>query len=226
MATTADYALDWVDRFDGTSAYLKRRPLPPATWRQLQADIDTIPDHVPADGTDVLITGSLRQATAFAVGGALRMVTGTDIAINQRGQLWSSRTPYTSPLLPATAEHPLDLGNDLAVALAIATDPTDDIFAFLSDQDVPVARLLVLTPATGTCDIAIPDPATAAAFTVGIRDTIRRHSNNNPRIHLFLAGPTGLALLLGHRWNALRPTTIYEDIRQQPRYEPALTLDA
>ncbi|MFF1446245.1 hypothetical protein [Streptomyces sp. NPDC058295] len=43
MAEDADYAVDWTDRFEGASAYLKRRPLAPATWAQLQADIEAAP---------------------------------------------------------------------------------------------------------------------------------------------------------------------------------------
>jgi SMODS-associated and fused to various effectors sensor domain/TIR domain len=226
MAATADHALDWVDRFDGDSDFVKRRPKPPATWQQLQTDIEAIPHHLPADRPHVLLTGSVRQATAFAVGGALRMVTGIDIAVNQRGQLWSSTTPYAAPLTPTATEHSVDQGNDLAIALAIATDLTTDVLTYLHDQHIPAARLLVLRPASGTCDISIPDPATAVAFTIGVRDTIRTHSNPHRRIHLFLAGPLGIALLLGHRWNCLRPTTVYEDVRRQPRYEPAFTLDA
>ena len=49
---------------------------------------------------------------------------------------------------------------------------------------------------------------------------------NNPRVHLFLAGPLGLALLLGHRWNRERPTVVYEDVQNELTYEAAFTLDA
>jgi len=35
----------------------------------------------------------------------------------------------------------------------------------------------------------------------------------------------GLALLLGHRWNRVAPTTIYEDI-QAAGYEAAFTITA
>jgi hypothetical protein len=35
----------------------------------------------------------------------------------------------------------------------------------------------------------------------------------------------GLALLVGHRWNRVGPTTIYEDIASLG-YEPAFTISA
>jgi hypothetical protein len=46
-----------------------------------------------------------------------------------------------------------------------------------------------------------------------------------PRVHLFLAGPMGLSLLLGDRWNLVAPTTVYEDIAAIG-YEPAFTVSA
>ena len=36
----------------------------------------------------------------------------------------------------------------------------------------------------------------------------------------------GLALLLGNRWNRLRPTTVYEDVNTQQVYEKAFVIDA
>lgn len=69
LAAQAAYAIDWVDRFDGPDAYAKRRPRPPATWQQLQADIEDIPARLGA-ASHVAITGSLRLAPAFIVGAA------------------------------------------------------------------------------------------------------------------------------------------------------------
>jgi len=49
--------------------------------------------------------GSLRLAPAFVVGAAFRMVAGSDFAVAQREQLWSSTAAYDSPLTPAVDEH-------------------------------------------------------------------------------------------------------------------------
>jgi hypothetical protein len=48
LAAQAAYAIDGVDRFDGPDAYTKRRPKAPATWQQLQADIEDIPARLGA----------------------------------------------------------------------------------------------------------------------------------------------------------------------------------
>lgn len=226
MAGDADHTIDWVDRFDGQSAFLKRRPLPPATWTDLQAEVEAVPHRLPPGSTAVAITGSLRQATAFLTGSTLRMVTGIDLAVDQRGQLWSSAAHYEAPARPQEAEHLLGQGPDLAVAIAVATDPTDDVLDFLHAEALPVDRLLVLRPAGGAQDNAVPTAAAANALAVGLRDAVRRASKDSPRIHLFLAGPMGLAMLLGHRWNRLRATVVYEDVGSQEGYEAAFTVDA
>lgn len=227
-ASDADHALDWVDRFEGDSPYTKRRPRPPATWEQLQRDIEAIPGQLTPGAAAIAITGTFRLAPAFLTGSAFRMVTGVDVGILQRGQLWNSNEAYDAPLAPDIGENELAQGDDLAVAVAIATDPTDDVLTFLREQALPVRRLLTLYPPGGPKDNAVPDAATASALAVGIRDTLRgtlrRASRQTPHIHLFQASPRGLAVLLGHRWNRLRPTTVYEDTATT--YDAAFTVDA
>jgi hypothetical protein len=115
LAAQAAYAIDWVDRFDGPNAYAKRRPKAPATWRQLQADIEGIPARLGA-ASHIAITGSLRLAPAFTVGAALRMVTNTDITVMQRSTPWPSDAPYTAPIAPTSTEYGIGQGEDVAIA--------------------------------------------------------------------------------------------------------------
>jgi hypothetical protein len=224
LAAQAAYAIDWVDRFDGTDAYLKRRPKAPATWRQLQADIEDIPARLGA-ASHVAITGSLRLAPAFTVGTALRMVTNTDVAVMQRGAPWRSDAPYDTPITPTITEYDLGQGQDLAIAIEVATSMTSDVEAFLRDRNVPVARLVVLAPPGGPRDNAVAGPEQACALTVGLRDAARRAARGCTQVHLFLAAPMGLALLLGHRWNRIAPTVVYEDLAALG-YEAAFRVSA
>jgi SMODS-associated and fused to various effectors sensor domain len=224
LAAQAHYALDWVDRFDGADAYQKRRPKPPATWQRLQDDIDTIPTRVSA-ASHVVVTGSLRLASAFAVGAALRMVTNTDVAVVQRGALWNSDAPYEAPITPTISEYEIEQGDDLAVAVEVATPIVSDVLRFLRDMHIPAHQLIVVAPPGGARDNAVCGPGDACALAVGIRDVVRRLLPGHPKVHLFLAGPMGLALLLGHRWNRVAPTVIYEDLSALG-YEAAFTVSA
>jgi hypothetical protein len=224
LADRAVYALDWVDRFDGKDANLKRRPKPPATWGQLQDDIEQIPGHL-GSATRLVVTGSMRLAPAFAVGATLRMVTGLDVATMQRGVLWGSDAQYAAPSMPLVTERAIDQGADLAIAFEIATPIGNDVFTFLHEQGVPVRRLVVVGPSGGPRDNAVAGPEDACALAVGIRDAVRREVKGSPRVHLFLAGPMGLVLLIGHRWNRIAPTVVYEDVSGLG-YEAAFTVSA
>ena len=108
-------------------------PNPPATWQQLQADIEDIPARL-GSASHVAITGSLRLAPAFTVGAALRMVTSTDIAIMQRGVPWPSDAPYSAPITPASTEYDIGQGKDLAIAIEVATTMTTDVQTFLQRE--------------------------------------------------------------------------------------------
>lgn len=222
----ADYALDWTDRFEGDDPFTKRRPAPPATWAQLQADIEQASHRLPRETTAIALTGSMRLAPAFLVGASFRMVAGTDLAVSQRGQLWSTDEPYDAPLKPLEEEVSLDLGNELAVAVAVAADLAPDVEQFIREQNLPAKTLLVLRPPGGTNDHSVPDTATANALATGMRDAARRACRDTDKIHLFLSSPMGLALMLGHRWNRLRTTTVYEDLNRTPMYEAAFTIRA
>jgi hypothetical protein len=224
LSPQAAFAIDWVDRFDGPDAFAKRRPRPPATWQQLQADIEDLPAHLdPA--SHIAITGSLRLAPAFTVGAALRMVTNTDVAVMQRGTPWASDAPYTAPITPTLTEHDIGNGEDIAIGIEVSTTMTDDVISFLQEQKIPVSRLVILGPPGGPRDNAIGSPEQACALAIGLRDAARRVVRGHRRMHLFLATPMGLALLLGHRWNRVAPTVVYEDIGPLG-YEAAFTVSA
>ncbi|MFF8442327.1 SAVED domain-containing protein [Streptomyces californicus] len=228
LAVEADHAINWIDRFETDSEYTKRRPLAPATWAQLQEDIEAAPARLPGR-TDISVSGSLRLAPAFLTGTAFRMVTGADLAVLQRGDLWSTRDTYDAECAPVVEEYDIGQGEDLAVginATVKAEDFTRDVLEYVEGQNIPASRLLILTPPAGPKDRSVLDSAAANALAAGIRNALRRPARTTPRIHLFLACPMGVALLLGHRWNRLRPTVVYEDVSTAQVYEPAFFIQA
>lgn len=237
-AARADHALDWFERFEGETEWSRRRPRPPHTWRQLQDDLQTAASAL-AGYPDILLTGSLRQATAFAAGAAFRMVTGSDVAILQRGQLWSSRDTFATPqqvpsqirmqtpLKPDEAEIDVGQGPELAVALEFSTEMHQDVLQHLQDTGTPVGTLLILRPPGGeVSDHSVTDSAAANALAMALRNRVRQGVRGCPQVHLFLAGPMGLSLLLGQRWNRVAPTKVYEDLGARAGYELAFEVDA
>lgn len=147
-----------------------------------------MPNRLPTGRSAVLLTGSLRQATPLAVGGALCMVTGIDIGQPTRTAVVIERAVRQIPDTRVTELY-AGQGRELGVALAVATDPTEDILEFICKRELPIERLLVLHPPTGTKDNAVVDAATALALAAGVRDTVRQACRNNPRAHLSWPAP-------------------------------------
>lgn len=223
LADQAVHVIDWVERFEGDDPYTRRRPKAPATWLQLASDINAIPDQL-AGLNAALITGSLRLATGFAVGAALRKVTNVDVAWRQGPHLWRSDQSYEAATRPTNTTTAIGQGKDIAIVVDVATSATDDVITWLRDTHAPVSEVLTLSPPSGAPkDTAVLDATTAVALAVGIRDDARRATAGR-HVHLFQAAPLGLALLLGHRWNRVGPTHVYEDLN--PGYERAFTIPA
>ncbi|MHA3700721.1 SAVED domain-containing protein [Jatrophihabitans sp. YIM 134969] len=223
LSDQAVASVDWVDRFDGDDEYAKRHPKAPATWQQLNDDIASAARQIVALPR-VMITGSFRLSTGFTVGAALRGVTGVEIARMQGPQLWrSDAVPTHAAVTTAVAELG---GSDLAIVVDVATRATDDVVEWLQANRVSVGKVISVAPAARAHDRSISSGGDAVAVATAIRDVARQHSKGASRVHLFLAAPLGLALLLGHRWNRIKPTVVYEDLGNDAGYELAYTVSA
>ncbi|MFD8500961.1 SAVED domain-containing protein [Amycolatopsis sp. NPDC059657] len=225
----ADEVLDWVDLHPGQSAMSRVEPESPSHWNTMTAELDAAVARLAEAGVqDVLIRGALRQAAFFLVGARLAQVTGKRVSYVQQGVLWSSDSPRLPPPPLDVVRTDLTAGDELAVAIGIAIDPTAAVTQHIRDQLPEVSRLVTLLPQSGPHDQAIKSPGQAVGYTQAIRNTVRTELEMRPsrRIHLFLAGPGGLALLLGHRWNRLAPTTVHEHLGPGRGYTAAFTVDA
>ena len=227
-ADEATVALDWVDLFDGDTPWVRVQPRDPGSWEQMARDLADAAETLEGQGwRSTLVHGSMRQATFFRVGTALPAVRQHTLRYLQGVQLWSTDTPKSRIGAPRVHRTLLGLGNDLAVAVGVTVDPTNEIVDYLRAATIPVDHLLTITPTSGADDQAIAGPGQAIAYAQQIRDLVRgelgRHLDVQ-RIHLFLAGPGGLALLLGHRWNRTRQTVIYEHLGAGRGYTPAFTV--
>jgi len=122
-----------------------------------------------------------------------------------------------------------DRGDHLAIVLGVAADPTSAVRRFVGEEiGLPVGQIAYLRPVGCHGPEVVSDGPTAARMAVGWRDAVRDLLEEFPaqHIHLFLSAPGGLALLLGHRWNALCPTTVYEHLGPGSGYESTLTIQA
>jgi hypothetical protein len=225
-ADPANVELDFIALFDGDKPFARRQLKDPSDWQQV-----IVPELARAARTleaygprRVHVTGSMRLPLWFAVGRELSDVRQWTLSLDQHGHEW-----HTSPAEATTprtlAEVQIGQGTDLAIAAALTHDPTTDIEAYLHEASIPVGVLLSLGPEGDPGYQSVPNGQWAAGWARAARDQARSAARMHGarRIHLFMAAPQAIALMLGHHWNLTPPTTLYE--HRPPGYFPSIPID-
>lgn len=229
-ADEADVAVRWVDLFDGDQPWGRIQPRDPSSWQKMDREVAQAAETLEQQGWhSTLVRGAMRQATFFRVGVALPAVRQHTLRYRQGQQLWSTDAAKAPIETPRVHQTQLDLGDDLAAAVGVTLDPTAEVTAYLRTASIPANRLITVTPSAGPDDQSVSGAGQAVAYAEQIRNLVRAELARSPgaeRIHLFLAGPGGLALLLGHRWNRTRQTLVYEHLGVGRGYTLAFTIDA
>lgn len=222
-------SIDWTHRFDGRvvkSAGHWEQSLLPALEKIAQVCEQRAP------GRSIVVHGLCALPAAIALG-------TTFLATRRLPLSWRQISPNRAPImwsLDADPEHSgfvwrfidADLsGNDLALLVSV-TSNVEPAFA-ASRPLLSKFRALVVVEKPGVCphDLATPGQA---------RDVVRvviealRHARGvaQPRgtVHLFLAVPAGLAVMIGQMLNTFGPVQTYEHIPRDAVgvYEPAALL--
>lgn len=224
-AETATASVDWVEMFEGDDARTRRQLVDPEGWNTvLLPDLRRAAREVTDSGIkQVALGGAMRLSAGMLAGIELAAVKGFTVAINQGEAEWSSageRTPVELQL----EEHELGQGDQVAIAVAVSADLRDDVLAYARGSNLPVGKLLVMIPPDGIGREAIRGPEHARGMADAILDTARAHGSGASTMHMFAAMPLGLALLVGHIWNRVPTTQLYEDLNRPGSYAPTFTL--
>lgn len=221
-------SLDWVDRFTGDEARNRRGLKIPEEWETLlRPQLLRAQQTLRALGARrVLISGTMRLPTWFTAAVIFQETAGFTPAKIKDGELWTKPTsridPATLTLSPPVSDLPR--GVDVALALAISCDPTADITRYLAEsgRHMPV---ITVSPRGGPSNTSITDSRHGYAVALAIRNLAREIARtvNPPVLHLFLAAPAGLAVLLGGVWDRVPTTQTYEDLSARG-YEPAFVI--
>lgn len=207
--------LDWVDLFTGDEPRARRQLRDPKNWnRRLRPDLVAAAKALKATGNDrVMIRGYMRLAPWFMCGVELPDTRQHQVACKQKGQLWSSEI---APAAFKLAETVVDLsqGPDLAVGLSVTNAITADVVSYCKQVNLPTARYVDLSPQGGVGPLSLPDAAAAVGWAHAAREGVRAavRDSGARRVHLFMSAPAGAALLLGHIWNRVGTTVVYEDL--------------
>ena len=169
----------------------------------------------------VVVGGSYRLTTALALGWSLRSAHGFELDVPTRGGTWrTDERPRTGEAAPAwEIKEPESLcGEQLAVSVGVLRNPALDL---PNTAGVPCGSVLGFHLATALA--SAPEAQASASL---IKRTIDEFVAllKPSGIQLYAACPAALAVVLGHRWNAMPPTQLHEYLHAERRYVPTATL--
>ncbi|MFI7435768.1 SAVED domain-containing protein [Micromonospora haikouensis] len=224
----AGVELDWVDRFRGTEARNRRGLKDPREWETvLRPQLLHAQRTLRSRGARrILITGTMRLPTWFTAGVMFQETAGFTPAKIKDGQLWVKPTHIITPA-PIVLSSPvadLPTSAEMALALAISADPTEDVRRHIASTGLNLPIITAYLPG-GVSNASVTDCNHAYGISLAIRDLAREIARtvNPPVIHLFMAAPAGLAVLLGGIWDRVPTTQTYEDLNGVG-YEPAFLI--
>jgi hypothetical protein len=224
---TSDAAvvLDWVDYCEGDSPETRAGLRNQDQWNsvllpQLQ---DAASRLKPSKA--VIVRGEMRLPTRFAVGAILREVAGFSLKSEHDSGIWSSLKSQHERVELELSETPVGHGSDIALVVGIASDITPDTDAYISASLPQVGKRYLITLAGGSHPRCVSSPEHGVSVALAIRDKVRvlARKHRGADIHLFLATQTALALQLGHFWDRLPPTQLYEYLGNG-NYQPAFLI--
>jgi hypothetical protein len=227
------WQIDWSHHFNGT------RHAPPAAWDHvlwpaLRKITQTI--KVEAHGRRFIVCGKPTLSAAAALGSLLPAVSTVPLSFAQERpgaptQEWSlGAVQEDSGFTCRVVDHDPG-GHALAVLVSVA-DNVSRVFG--NSRGLPTFRALARIEKEGALRHTVETPGQALDVALKVRDAIqqaRQESIGVRSVHLFMAGPVGLAMLIGQLLNTVGPVTVYEhDDRNPPdmvgSYRYAVTLYA
>lgn len=209
-----DEVLDW-------SKYFERKPrkiaLPEVWQKELLPELSDLQKRVRESGTVRLIKleGSACLSAGVALGWAFPEVGEYTIELQPR--LGQKAEPWRTDIsvekvfnLNAIDEEIHADGNGLAVKFNIVADVTTDLDKYISESGNRFKASLQLTPEGGVGEIITRESAISYARSAKrlIREAVTKHGVD--MIHLFFAGPLGVAIFLGQLLNSMPEVQCYE----------------
>ena len=222
-------SLDWTHRFDGRMAN------PPDAWKEhLLPALETVAQNFEqqASGRRIIAEGLCALPAAVALGSAF-------LATRRLSLAWRQVSPKRAPEIWCLGEQVKSSGftahvrsgdvsaDDLALLVSVASN-VEPAFAASRPQLRAFRGMLVVTkPGSYPHDIETPGKAADIVRVIAqglreARDTLQPRGT----IHLFLAVPAGLAVMIGQTLNTFGPIQTYEHVGTDAVgvYQPAALL--
>lgn len=225
----SSFLMDW-------SQHFAQRVASAETWdARLQTAIADVVEavRVHAHGRRVEAFGLPSIPAAVVLGAAFLAPKGVPLVWRQEAagrapQFWSLDASRAPSGFQASTQ-PIDVNADDLAVLVCVSECVENAVAE-SRASLPRFRARVhVERAAGQFPCHISDPGCAVDLAHVVVDAARRARREHRvrgRVHLFLAGPSGLAVLIGQLLNSLGPVQTYEHIPDSAcgRYEAAALL--
>ncbi len=168
----------------------------------------------------------MRLPAWFLIGAELGKTAGLEVMTFQGEQEWSSEAEAADFPISIIRNEGLGTGDELAIGVSVSVDLSGDVIEYLESHLPVVGRYICFAPAGGPGSRAIRSAAEARGWALKlgrhVQNAVRKYK---PRqVHLFLAVPKGAALLLGHEWDRMPDTQLYEDQGVSGGYLPSFFL--
>lgn len=216
--------LDFIDLYLGDSPQDRRELRDPGLWEsEVLPRMRAVGTRVEGYGVNGLrIEGWMRLPMWFAIGRVFPRVRNWRLSTTQNGEDWILKS--TGVVNPAVVTDDDGFGGtDLAVVIEISSGVELAVRQWIEAGSASIHRLLVLQPDQGPSQTAVPDAGWLMAWVDGARGEILARTGAAPHVHLFMSTPASAALALGHQWNLMPATTVYEWLPQSRSYVPTLT---
>jgi len=212
--TPPNVTLDFVDLYAGDDPFDRKLLKKQDDWNttvipQINAAAQQLSGY---RVRNVHVTGSLRHPMWFAIGRALPEVKKWVLSVDQVDATWSTTDDQETANPRLLNERTFNTGTEIAVGIGLTNDPSKEIENYITGSDIPIGRLLVYGPDSEPSPIAVPSGGWAMSWTRALREHIRLQAAEGQagRVHLFTLCPAGVMLMLGHQWNVMPTTVLYE----------------
>lgn len=195
------------------------------TWcDELAGPLSATADWARVQGISrIKLSGLYRLSTGFVLGRSFRSAFGFELDVSAKGDIWATDAHATDhgTAIQWRVRHPDRLfGNRLIVAVGIVRDPVPDV---MKHWNLNAGEGLLCV----TCHHAITSglEAQIAVKTVKAAVVEAVAKLRPSEIDLCYVGPAAFSVVLGHRWNALPPTQVYEFVPSDGSYVATARLD-
>ncbi len=218
-----DLDLNWIEMF------VERWPSQEDWQEMLFPALRQVKDALSATAVSrsIHMTVQARLPTAFVLGFHFPSAAHLTLLLEGRHGTWSTAAaPAETPQL---RQHTFEEKGDSQVAVvevAISRHTTSAVARSLSSLGLSFGHQVQFITLGEPSDDSVKDGAQAVAMVRQISSELKRLYDRESvtHIHLFLACPAVLAVMLGHYLNALGAITLYHYMEEQGRYAPVCVL--